>query len=112
MEGGVNPASDQRAPCYDSDQQRYVWGHVSHSKSTCPLKQRYIIIPLEQNGGLSVRKPSLSLSVNQPHSLFCLLALRPLGQRISRAKREEKLKLPLLLVMISDSFSEGVENYD
>lgn len=111
MEGGLSPASDPRAPCHDSDQQQYVWGHVSHSKPTCPLQQRYIIIPLEQMG-LSVRKPSLSLSVNQSHSPFCLPALRPLGQRISRAKREEKFKLPLLLVMISDSFSEGVENYD
>lgn len=44
------------------------------------------------------------------HVLFSLLAFRPFHQWIIRAKREEKLKLPLLLVIISNKrFSEGVK---
>lgn len=60
--------------------------------------------------GLSLRKPSPSLGMAQSCSSFCLLAFGPFHQRISRAKREEELRLPLPLVIISDSFCEGVEN--
>lgn len=61
---------------------------------------------------LSVRKASPSSWINESRSPFCLLAFRPFRQRISRAKREEKLKLPLPFVIILDRFSEEVENYD